>query len=60
MYQYIFKDTRREESGFQLRTYRGQSLKVVDSLMLNVCPGNQNVFLPLVVVNIPSINPRFQ
>ena len=49
-YQQLFKDKRMEESGLQLKTYGGQSLKVVGSLMVNVCHGNQTAQLPLVVV----------
>ena len=49
-YQQLFKDKRMEESGLQLKTYGGQSLKVVGSLMVNVCHGNQTAELPLVVV----------
>ena len=49
-YQQLFKDKRMEESCLQLKTYGGQSLKVVGSLMVNVCHGNQTAQLPLVVV----------
>ena len=49
-YRQLFKDKRMEESCLQLKTYGGQSLKVVGSLMANVCHGNQTAQLPLVVV----------